>query len=143
MNADKICKVTDCKNSAIANSDFCSQHKLFINMKCSCGADLKVKARNYEQGKEYFCRSCSSRRRIEEYNKTDAAKKQRNENIKKYNSSDKAKINREKGLKYIHDNYTGSKKHIEQIRSLGLKYGPMPTNTKKRKIKKSVEEGYS
>jgi hypothetical protein len=120
MNTNK-CKVLECSEDAVMGSVFCEKHRLSIDGYCSeCHRKLKIKPKNYEIDKEFYCRSCSSRLRISEYNNSEVARTVRHENMTAYNNSDIGKKNREKGLKVIHSTYTGSPEHMQQIRSLGL-----------------------
>ena len=119
------CKVFECQCQADKNSLFCKEHKVLIPSICSgCGNQIMIKPKYYKEDEKYYCRSCSSKIRISEFNKTDRAREIRLHNAKTYNMSEKGKMNREKGLKIIHENYTGSEKHINQVRNLGLIYGP-------------------
>jgi len=132
----KKCKVLECSNNAVKGSDFCEEHKTFIISYCSgCGAKIKLKSRNYEPDGKFYCRSCSSKMRIIEYNKSEASTQVRHMNMVRYNNSEAGKKNREKGLKAIHSSYTGSPKHIQQIRALGLR------TVQNKKNKDSNSEG--
>lgn len=115
-----------CSEEAVAWSVSCKKHRPspkpsspYINCYCAeCGAKIKVKSKNYEVDKKFYCRRCSSKLRIIEYNKTGPAREVRHNNMINYNNSDIGKKNREKGLKKIHEVYTGSTKHIQQIKCL-------------------------
>lgn len=121
MENNRKCKVLECSEDAVDGSMFCEKHRFSIDGYCSeCHRELKIKPKNYEIDKKFYCRSCSSRLRISSYNSSENAKAVRHENMVNYNNSEIGKINRAKGLNIIHQNYTGSPEHLKQIRSLGL-----------------------